>query len=395
MLLIAFALATSFSGLGSGPPLGDHECIVAQAARQIRQTDEWLIPYVGEIPRVRKAPFGYWAVALSSQLFDGDVNKNVDWAVDKNAGAVGNVGGSVAGNVSENVSRDVGDKVSKTNLNLPVNELSARLPSAAASFLTAMVVYWLGRMMFGRRAGLIAGFVWAASTGAILMSRNAQVDMILALFTTLSFAMFWAGAVRLPRNRWAMIGFYVAFAAAMMSKAPLPLATVGMPLAIFWLLVMPLFSATDELAGGAVVATTSRVSFILQRCWRIGWQQFRRVFSTLWFFPGVVLWLVLFGAWPWYISRHVPDAVALWKAEYIDMSTGEGDEKTQPFFFYFPVIFALAGPYLLSIPEAVAAAFMARYRQQRLGLLFAFTWAVWGLLFLSVVSTKRWHYLIS
>jgi 4-amino-4-deoxy-L-arabinose transferase-like glycosyltransferase len=343
LLLALFAAAMCLTNLTNGPKLGDHDCIVAQAARQVRQSGEWLIPKLGEIPRIRKTPLGIWLVAGSSKLFDGATNP-------------------------------------------PVTEFSARFPSAVAGMATAFVLAWLGGMMYGRRAGLVAGCIWAGSTAAIMLSRSAQVDMILTFWTTLAFALFWRGAVQEPRSRIAMLAFYVAFALAMMAKAPLPLATVGMALAIYWLFTEPLLQATGPGCGNPKDCMRSAL---------IGsWRQFLRV-PSLWIFPGVALFLLIFAAWPAYVLMHVENAARLWKVEYIDMFRGEADDKRQPLLYYIPIVFALVAPFCLSLPEAVAAPFLKRYAGQRRGLAFAFTWAVWGTLFLSVNSAKRYHYLLS
>jgi 4-amino-4-deoxy-L-arabinose transferase-like glycosyltransferase len=346
VVLMAFALVTCLGGLGSGPALGDHECINAQAARQVLQSGQWLIPQLGEIPRVRKMPLGIWLIAGSSRLVDNPTTGPL------------------------------------------VTELSARLPSALAGLLTTLVVYWLGGMMFGKRTGLVAGFLWAGSAAAILFTRNALVDMVLTLFTTLSFAFFWRGAVHTPRSKPAMFAFYVAFALAMMAKAPLPLISVGMALALFWLVALPLVSASEESPAD--------------------WQAFRgcvhkhmwkrlKAVPSLAILPGTLLWLVLIAAWPLYVLSHCGvKAGLLWKLEYFDMATGGGmDRHPQPFGYYIPIIFAFMGAYALSVPEGLAAPFLRRYRRQRAGLALAFTWGVWGWFALSMITTKRWHYPLS
>lgn len=343
VLLIAFAAFTCFLGTDRGPALGDHECINAQAARQIVQSGEWLIPRLGEIPRIRKTPLGIWCIAATSKLLD------------------------------------------KPDA-LPVTELSARLPSALAAFGTTFVLLWLGSMMFGRRAGVIAGFIWAASVAAIMFSRNAQVDMILTFFTALSFACFWAGFVRQPAGHWAILGFFAAFAMAMMSKAPLPLPLVGFALFVYWFVTAPLLAATAD-KPKSMGDLTQRFSA------GIGQQIHRLPFA--WIVLGTALFLVVAGAWPAYVYAHVPHALSLWRAEYIDRATGELSEQKEPFYYYVPMILGFAAPFTLSVFEAVAAPFLKRYREHRNALAFAFTWAIIGTLFLSIPSFKRSHYILS
>jgi 4-amino-4-deoxy-L-arabinose transferase-like glycosyltransferase len=356
--LVAFALFSCMTGLNGGLAMGDHECINALTARQALQTGEWLIPRLGETPRIRKPPLGIWLIMASSRLFD-------------NATA-----------------------------SLPVTEFTARLPSALAGFGAAMVLFWLGRMMYGYTGGLVAGFIWASSAAAIFYSRNAQVDMVLTFFTVLSFACFWRGAVQTPRSRLFVAAFLVAFALAMMAKAPLPLAIVGASLFLYWFLALPLLDSLEGLPPSlghplheATGETPVRRGF---------WEAFRgRLAATfsggavLWLTAGGVFFIVLAFAWPVYVSLHVGNALDLWRIEYVDRFAGEMKPKKQPFWYYIPIAFALTAPYMLSLVEAVASPFLRVYRSHRRATAFALTWAVCGTVFLSYPSFKRPHYLLS
>ncbi|HSW45004.1 MAG TPA: glycosyltransferase family 39 protein [Phycisphaerae bacterium] len=338
MFLAAFAC---LGLLGSGPRLGDHESINALGARQTLESGDWLVPQVGEVTRVRKPPLGIWSIAAASELVNGSADQ-------------------------------------------PVTELSARLPSAVAGGLNVLAIWWLGTMLFGRRTGLVAGFIAAGCVGTIFFARNAQVDMTMALFTTLCYACFWRGAMHERPSRVFMILFYVALACAMMAKAPLPLVTVGFALAAYWFVTIPLVVSRDK--GG-------RDRLILRAMDEI-WPQVRQL-GRLWLIPGVVLFVILAGAWPYYIYKNVDNVLPLWRLEYLSRYGGDLSKKSEPFYYYIPIAFGLAVPFMLSLPEAVAATFLSRYRTQRAGLAFALTWAIVGTAFLSTASYKRPHYLLS
>ena len=339
--LIAMAACACLLWLGQGPLLDDHEAINAQGARQTLESGQWLIPRVSEITWVRKPPLGIWLIAAAAQLVDGP------------------------------------------SVLRPVTELSARLPSAIAGILNALVVWWLGTMLFGRRAGLVAGAVMACCVATFYYGRNAQVDMLLTLLTTLSYACFWRGAMHERPSPVFMVLFYAALAAAMMAKAPLPLVVVGFALAMYWFVTLPLLTANEQGEGSFAKRATAATWAQMPRLWR------------LWLIPGIVLFVVLAGAWPFYIHKHVPNAMALWNMEYLDRYSGGLSKVPEPFYYYIGVAFALTVPFLLSLPEAVAAVFLKRYREQRTGLAFAMTWAVVGTVFLSTASYKRPHYLLS
>ncbi len=339
--LIAMAACACLLCLDQGPILDDHEAINAQGARQTLESGQWLIPYVSEIPWVRKPPLGIWSIAAAAQLVDSPT------------------------------------------LLRPVTELSARLPSAIAGFLNALVIWWLGTMLFGRRAGLVAGAVMACCLATFYYGRNAQVDMLLTLLTTLSYACFWRGAMHERPSPAFMLLFYAAMAAAMMAKAPLPLVVVGFALAVYWFVTLPLL-ATSE-GGEGALSNRARTAI---------WTQVSGLWR-LWLIPGILLFVLLAGAWPWYVYRHVPNALALWDMEFLDRYSGGLSKEYEPFYYYIGIAFALTVPFLLSLPEAVAAVFLKRYREQRAGLAYAMTWAVVGTVFLGTASYKRPHYLLS
>lgn len=342
--LAAFALATCLVGLSEGPELGDHECINALAARQSLESGHWIIPHLSEIPRIRKPPLGIWLIGAASYVVDGPTASP------------------------------------------PVTDYSARLPSALAAWGTVMLVYWLGRQMYGYRVGLTAGFIAASCAGIVFFAHSAQVDMVLTFFTTLSFACFWRGMLHPKPSLWAKVAFYVAFAAAMMAKAPLPLVTVGLALALYWLVTVPLLAAADERKTGERLPLAVLLNSI--------GSQLRKL-PRLWIVPGTILFVLLAGAWPVYVYFHVENALALWNVEYFDRFTGEMASRSQPLLYYIPILFGLTAPFLLSLPESLAAPFLTRHRSYRQGLAFAFTWAIVGACFLSASAFKRPHYVLS
>jgi len=344
LLLTVLAVATAMIGLESGPPLGDHDCINPLAAREILASGEWLMPTVSDVPWVRKTPLGAWLIAGAAWLIEGPT--------------------------------------------ATVSQYSARLPSALAAFGTVMLVYWLGRQMYDRRAGVVCGFITAVSAGMIFYARSGQVDMVLTFFTTLSFACFWRGAMHQSPSRPAMLGFYAAFAMAMMAKAPLPLVTVGLAIAVFWFITNPIAQRSTrriDLASYTNDANNTK---------RGSANPFRRL-GDLSLVPGIIIFIVLAGAWPVYVYLNYDNALALWKSEYLDRFTGAMSDRSRPPYYYIPILFLFTAPYLLSLPEAILAPFLPRYRSQRRGLTFAWTWLIIGAVFLSASSFKRPHYVVS
>lgn len=344
LLLAVLAVATSMIGLESGPPLGDHDCINPLAAREILASGEWLIPMVSDIPWVRKTPLGAWLIAGVAWLIEGPT--------------------------------------------ATVSQYSARLPSALAAFGTIMLVYWLGRQLYDRRTGVVCGFIAAVSAGMIFYARSGQVDMVLTFFTTLAFACFWRGAMHESPSRAAMLGFYAAFAMAMMAKAPLPLVTVGLAIAVFWFITEPIARRSTRKTDLASYSNNPNAAQ------RGSANPFRRL-GDLSLIPGIIIFIILAGAWPLYVYLNYDNAMALWKSEYLDRFTGAMSARSRPPYYYIPILFLFTAPYLMSLPEAIIAPFLPRYRSQRRGLTFVWTWLIVGACFLSASSFKRPHYVVS
>ncbi|MBI4579626.1 MAG: glycosyltransferase family 39 protein, partial [Planctomycetes bacterium] len=347
-VLVVFA-AIAYAGLLSrGPSMGDHECINAVAARQALREGQFFIPYVNDAPWVRKPPLGMWLIAGAAWLLE-------------------------------------------RGQDIPVSDFTARLPSAVGGIVNALAACWLGAMMFGRRAGLVAGVVMAGCVGSIFFARNAQVDMVMTAFTTLSLACFWRACVHERPAKWAMIGFYLALALAMLAKAPLPLAIVGGSLTAYWFITRPLEAIlsgrTNTAVDGDALAPT-KPGLLAE------WGRQARAIARMRPILGAVLFMVVFGAWPLYVWLKVDGAVELWRTEYLDRASGEMSGQDEGFFYYLPTLLGFVLPYTVSLIEALAAPFLSWYREHRRGLLFAFTWAAFGTLFLSVMAFKRPHYLL-
>src|SRR5262245_59188890 len=72
VLVLLLALAAGVAAVWGGPPLGDHEAIVAQCARNMRLSGDWIVPEFLHTPFIRKPPLPYWLVAAASYLFPND-----------------------------------------------------------------------------------------------------------------------------------------------------------------------------------------------------------------------------------------------------------------------------------------------------------------------------------
>src|SRR5437660_12286207 len=110
VLLAVIAAGLFLPNLG-GPSLWDiDEGNNAEAAREMMESGNWVVPTFNYELRTDKPALLYWLQIAAYRLFG-------------------------------------------------VNEFAARLPSALAGILTLLVTYELGRRMFDARTGLLAGIV--------------------------------------------------------------------------------------------------------------------------------------------------------------------------------------------------------------------------------------------
>ena len=343
VLLVFLAAVGTLLPLAGGPPLGDHECLHAQVSRQMLQSGNWLVSRYGQAVYGNKPPLKSWLTAATARLLEPPSDT-------------------------------------------PVTPFSARLPSAVAGFLTVLILWRLSVSMFGAGVGLTTGLVAASTFATLFYANNGMMEMTVAATAAWAFAEFWWAihAATRGRRRLHFALFYVALGLGVLTKGPVPLALVGMPLAVWWFVHRPvrlaLAGAWDRRFAAATVG-----------------QQFVRAFTRTWLLPGVLIFLASFGWWAVAAYLKQPDIIWIWHAQFIGHATGQMlHSSPKAHLYYLPYAFALTVPWLLSVPEATVSPFLTRYRRYRRPLLYACCWWLVGLLVLSlVVASKRPHYLLS
>lgn len=146
-------------------------------------------------------------------------------------------------------------------LGLGGNEFAARLPAYFASVVSAALVFALGRRLYGARAGVLAGLLFALSPFTILFAVTVFIDPLLTAFVLWGLWLAAAG-----RPRWMAAAFTLAFATKQTAVLLVPLGLA------FSLLPLPP-RADWRAAVGAL------------------WAGLR------WLVPGLVLVIVLTVAW--------------------------------------------------------------------------------------------------
>lgn len=124
-----------------------------------------------------------------------------------------------------------------------VNEFAARFPSATLTIGTAVLVWWLGRMLFSNAVGMLAGLMFATSLMLTVAARAATPDGSLIFCVVLTMALYVRGCGTrepgsfgqlgwIPPSAWRMALVYAAMGLGMLAKGPvgilLPTAIIGM-----------------------------------------------------------------------------------------------------------------------------------------------------------------------
>jgi 4-amino-4-deoxy-L-arabinose transferase-like glycosyltransferase len=333
--------------LCSGPALSTHEVLVAQVARQIIESRDWIVLQYLDAPFLVKPPLPPWLAAGAGLVFPAD-------------GATGR----------------------------QVTQAAARVPSVVATVLTAWIVFCLARSMYGRQGATCAAFVYFTSVGTLVYAFNATAEALLTLFCTWSFAEFWWSRQAAGRQRTLhLMRFYVAAGLAMLAKGPMPLAVLAVPLAAWWFLERITRVTVD--GGARRLGHTARFA--------LGDIPTRFVASLrelgLWW--GLPLAAAVFMPWMVAVSRRVPHFWQLWSFEYLDrlQSDEMWAKPNNPLYYALPLV-TFVMPWALSLPEALASPFLRAYRRQRRGLLFAWYWVVGTTVVLSIMYFKQGYYLL-
>jgi hypothetical protein len=171
--------------LGNTPLFDKGEPREALAVQDIVQRGEWLFPLKRASAIPSKPPLFHWSAALAYQ-FTGQLN-----------------------------------------------EATIRFPSALYATLGVLIVYLLGRKLFGAQVGLLAGAILATTMIYQNQAVSARVDMTLCFFVTLSLCLFYAlyrGLLTHPV--WYFV-FYTLVGLGTLAKGPLGILLPGLVIGVF------------------------------------------------------------------------------------------------------------------------------------------------------------------
>lgn len=240
------------------------------------------------------------------------------------------------------------------------NEFAARLPSALLGTGCVMVVYLLGRSMFGPMAGFLSGVILATSGEHVILSRAVVHDIALAFFITLALYFFYRGLGNEPHRKKYILLFYASTGFAVVAKGP-----VGM------------------LLPGLIIGL-----FLLMRR-RLG---FLRELLAPW---GILLFMVI--AAPWYvliIFRNRDYGSYFFVQQNLMNFLSSEARHSGPFYYYLPVLLGGFFPWSCFLPLALIRAFRDRVKEIDEAVAFLVVWFLVIFLFFSVARSKLPTYVL-
>ncbi len=390
--IIAAAALVFFTNLGAVALWDEDEPLYATCAREMLQRGDWVVPtYNGDV-FPEKPPLMFWLMIAGFKAFG-------------------------------------------------TTEFAARFPSAVCGVLAAVVTYWIGRRMFGPRAGMWAGLVMATSLLFTVSARAATVDAALVLLTTLAFWLFVSGigvlggggrgwSVAKPRKTgpwlpfgpatatqtvfsdslclpwWHMVLLYGCLGLAVLAKGPvgvvLPVAVLGLFVAWLQSARAAVHRSTADAPRQPADAPPPAQQGRLARA--AGWL---RVFGPLnllragWRLrPLTALLVVGLVALPWYVMVSLRT-----DGEWLGRFLGEQNLQRVlkpmqghqgPVWYYVPAVLIGLFPWSLMVWPALGMTvrkLRTRDREWACWLLLA-CWAGVYFVFWSLVRTKLPHYVL-
>jgi len=246
-----------------------------------------------------------------------------------------------------------------------LNDWSVHIPNAFFAFLTCLFVYFSGRKLFNRKAGLLASLTLATSTLFFVLARIVTLDMTLTAFLTVGMCSFLIGVTStqygLKRNIYFWT-FYISSALAVLTKGMVGLIFPGMVI-FLWLLFYG------------------------------NWRDLKYCCLP----SGILLFLVI--ALPWHILVHLKNPEFLrfyfWEQHFLRYFTCYAQREQQ--FWFFPVVL-IGGflPWIFFLPQALKKYSAATWRARKENKIAAFLiiWFISVFVFYSFSDSKLAPYIL-
>lgn len=316
LLILGLALALLFGiGLGSRPYSAPSESRYIEIGREMAETGDFVTPRLDYVKYFEKPPLFYWIQAESTKLLGFD-------------------------------------------------PLYARIPTMGFAIALALLTYGLGRMLYGRLAGILSAVIFSTTLYLFALSRIVLLDVPESFFmaATLTAFLYAAYAPAGTKRTVVIYAMYVAAAGAVLTKG-----LIGA--------VLP----------GAVVF----LWLLFTRRWAL-LKDMRLISGTLLFLALAAPWHILVAernpewAWFYFIHEHV-----------LRFSTKEAG-RYQPFWFFAVVLIAGLFPWITFFWQAKADALRGFWRKRLEDgrPLFLVLWIGFIFVFFSISGSKLIPYIL-
>ena len=303
LILLVLAGYLFFFRLGGLALTDPDETFYAQTAKEMMNRREWLTPYLYDKPQFEKPILFYWLVEASFRLFG-------------------------------------------------VNEFAARLPSALLGTLGLIAIYFLGAILFNKRAGFFAAIILATNVEYIVLSRACVTDMALATFMLFGALFFFYGYLR--EKGYFYLLSAAAFALATLTKGPVAI-------------ILP---------AAAIV-----ISVLLTRDFKI--------LKKIPFFQAAIVFLAV--AAPWFLLMYKFHGKAFQDAFFgfqnITRFLQSEHKIGSQVYYNIPIILGGFFPWSAFLPYAFWRAFKKAHSERK-HLIFILSWFFVIFIFFSASSTK-------
>src|SRR3990172_3795701 len=315
IFLILFSLFLFFFPFNNNRPLWEpDEGMHAQVSKEILETGDWITPRFNGEKFFDKPILHYWLVSLSF-LFLG------------------------------------------------VNELAARLPAAILGLGGVLVVFYLGKYLYNRETGFLAGIILATTGIYLALSQSVVHDIGLSFFISLSLLCFYLFYLKEERSNTCLLLLYLSMGFGVLAKGPIGFL-LPMGIIILFLLLVGKIGQLKELVTR----------------------------------QGILIFFAI--SLPWYIL------VTLKNPEFFShfffkqnlgrfFSPPSGD--SQPSYYYIPLVAISFIPWTYYLPNALIAQVTTIIKsrdKERRASLFIILWLGVIFLFFSLAKAKQWPYLL-
>ncbi|MFA6186600.1 MAG: glycosyltransferase family 39 protein [Phycisphaerae bacterium] len=246
-------------------------------------------------------------------------------------------------------------------INGGVNNFVLRLPSAALAVISAMAIFYFVSERLGFRIATLSSLIWSGNYCYMIYSHTGRPEMVLTAFVTIAMLSFYSAIETQSRKNQIcyMLIFWASFTLSMYAKGPAPLPLI-FPALFFYFAVFRKWSLIPKILP----------------------------------FIGTILFLLAFIPWPVAVFLKCPNAVEVWKREYLDRAAGEYAPGSKPFYYYFKVMFAYIPPFSAFIPLALFTPFYKIWDEKRGAMTYLWLWFLAGIVVMSFCGGKREHYIL-